>query len=110
MKKELNRSTPTRPKQSAQEKAPTSSFTASAYWKFESTPLQQTVWSLAGIRVPTSRSRTFPRVLRAAAASAVGRDAHDAAIWRQWAIISLPGHIPVPHARDVVAVTRPRVL
>jgi hypothetical protein len=40
MKKELNRSTPTRPKQSAQEKAATSSFTASAYWKFESTPLR----------------------------------------------------------------------
>jgi hypothetical protein len=43
MKKELNRSTPTRPKQSAQEKAATSSFTASAYWKFESTPLQRGV-------------------------------------------------------------------
>jgi hypothetical protein len=36
--KELNRSTPTRPKQSAQEKTATTSFTASAYWKFESTP------------------------------------------------------------------------
>jgi hypothetical protein len=43
MKKELNRSTPTRPKQSAQEKAATSSFTASAGWKFESTPLQRGV-------------------------------------------------------------------
>ena len=47
MKKELNRRTPTgaptRPKQSAQEKAATSSFTASAYWKFESIPLQRRV-------------------------------------------------------------------
>jgi hypothetical protein len=47
MKKELNRSTPTRPKQSAQEKAATSSFTASAYWKFESTPLQRRVCELS---------------------------------------------------------------
>ena len=39
----LNRSTPTRPKQSAQEKAATTSFTASAYWKFESSPLQRRV-------------------------------------------------------------------
>src|SRR6516164_1544107 len=39
----LNRSTSTRPKQSAQEKAATTSFTASAYWKFESSPLQQRV-------------------------------------------------------------------
>jgi hypothetical protein len=31
----------TRPKQSAQEKGATTSFTASAYWKFESTPLQE---------------------------------------------------------------------
>ena len=40
-----NRSTPigapTRPKQSAQEKGATTSFAASAYWKFESTPLQR---------------------------------------------------------------------
>jgi hypothetical protein len=45
--KELKRSTPigapTRPKQSAQEKGATTSFIASAYWKFESTPLQQRV-------------------------------------------------------------------
>ena len=44
---ELNRSTstgaPTRPKQSAQGKGATTSFTAPAYWKFESTPLQQRV-------------------------------------------------------------------
>src|SRR5215472_4056834 len=51
MKKELNRRTPTgaptRPKQSAQEKAATSSFTASAYWKFESIPLQRGVCELS---------------------------------------------------------------
>jgi len=45
MKKEVNRSTPTgaptRPKQPAQEKGATTSFTASAYWKFESIPLQR---------------------------------------------------------------------
>jgi len=45
--KELKCSTPigapTRPKQSAQEKGATTSFTASAYWKFESTPLQRGV-------------------------------------------------------------------
>jgi hypothetical protein len=45
--KELKCSTPigapTRPKQSAQEKGATTSFTASAYWKFESTPLQRRV-------------------------------------------------------------------
>ena len=45
-----------------------------AYWKFESISLQQTVWSLAGIRLSPSRSRAFPPVLRAGAASAVGRD------------------------------------
>jgi hypothetical protein len=45
--KELKCSTPigapTRPKQSAQEEGATTSFTASAYWKFKSTPLQQRV-------------------------------------------------------------------
>jgi hypothetical protein len=49
--KELKCSTPigapTRPKQSAQEKGATTSFTASAYWKFESTPLQQRVSELS---------------------------------------------------------------
>jgi len=43
--RELNRSRSTgaltRPKQSAQEKRATTSFTTSAYWKFESTPLQR---------------------------------------------------------------------
>src|SRR6516225_4957370 len=63
---------------------------------FESVSLQQTVWSLAGIRLSPSRSRALPPVLRAGAASAVGRDGHDAAIWRQRAIISLSGPIPVP--------------
>ena len=44
----LNHSTPTRPKQSAQEKAATS-FTASAYWKFESSPLRRGVrYKLSG--------------------------------------------------------------
>ena len=47
--------------------------------KFESISLQQTVWSLAGIRLSRSRSRAFPPVLRAGAASAVGRDAQSAA-------------------------------
>ena len=37
----------TRPKQSAQEKGATTSFTASAYWKFESTPLQERVSELS---------------------------------------------------------------
>src|SRR6516162_3064547 len=64
--------------------------------EFESISLQQTVWSLAGIRLSPSRSRAFPPVLRAGAASAVVRDGHDAAIWRQRAIISLSGPIPVP--------------
>ena len=32
-----------------------------AYWKFESISLQQTVWSLAGIRLSPSRSRAFRR-------------------------------------------------
>src|SRR5262249_3994368 len=54
MKKDLNRRTPTgaptRPKQSTQEKAPTSSFTASAYWKFESIPLQQRVERTSPVR------------------------------------------------------------
>ena len=47
----LNRSTstgaPTRPKQSAQGKGATTSFTASAYWKFESRPLQRRVCELS---------------------------------------------------------------
>ena len=50
----------------------------------------------AGIRLSPSRSRAFPPVLRAGAASAVGGDGHDAAIWRQRPIISLSGPIPVP--------------
>src|SRR3974377_1707849 len=64
--------------------------------EFESISLQQTVWPLAGFPLSPTRSRAFPPVLRAGAASAVGRDGHDAAIWRQRAIISLSGPIAGP--------------
>jgi hypothetical protein len=59
--KELKCSTPigapTRPKQSAQEKGATTSFTASAYWKFESTPLQRGV----GCELRSSQARPASR-------------------------------------------------
>jgi hypothetical protein len=54
--------------------------------------------SLVSRRNPpsTSKSGGFPRVLRLGAADAVGRDTQNSATPRQWAIISLTGHIPVP--------------
>jgi hypothetical protein len=59
--KELKCSTPigapTRPKQSAQEKGATTSFTASAYWKFESTPLQRRVRHELGNRLKKGPQR-----------------------------------------------------
>src|SRR3974390_244047 len=56
---------------------PKDHLTGKAPYRFESASLQQTVWSLAGIRLSPSRSRAFPPVLRAGAGSAVGRDGHD---------------------------------
>src|SRR5215472_13680520 len=89
MKKEVNRSTPTgaptRPKQPAQEKGATTSFTASAYWKFESIPLQRRVRC-----EPVSRENSpsyvekprFPAGVRAGASGAVDRDAQGPATSR----------------------------
>jgi len=66
MKKELNRRTPTgaptRPKQSAQEKAATSSFTASAYWKFESIPLQRRVYLSSELRTLQTKGAAIAAV------------------------------------------------
>src|SRR6516162_5166085 len=60
----LNRSTPTRPKQSAQEKAATTSFTASAYWKFESSPLQGRVREPSVPLAPEPEVRVVRRLAR----------------------------------------------
>ena len=51
---------------------------------------------LARFCPPTARSRLFARVCGPSRCSAVSRDGHDAAIWRQRVIISLSGPIPVP--------------
>ena len=45
---------------------------------FESGLLQQTVWSLAGIRPPAARSRLFGRVCGPSRCSAVSRDGYHA--------------------------------
>ena len=63
--------------------------------------------SLAGIRLPTSRSRGFPRVCGAGASGAVGRDAQGAATSGFRAVISLSGHIPVPHQKIVCDLLPP---
>jgi hypothetical protein len=75
------------------------SFTASAYWKFESTPLQRTV--RVSHRPSRCRSRTA-RVARVCAAGLAARSAETrtcSSRSAQSVLISLSGHIPVPQRR-----------
>src|SRR5215469_434444 len=64
-------------------------------WKFESTPLQQTVRLSPGFASVPEKTRAF-RHFGGRAGGSVGRDAQNPATLRRGGVVSLPGDIPVP--------------